>query len=55
MVSFADEPLLEGVFWDWGASLTYYASNTVPGWGTNVAVMQLVPDKYNLTVAGLPG
>jgi lysophospholipase L1-like esterase len=39
----------------WGASMVYYATNTVPGWGTNVAVMNLTPGVYTLAVQGVSG
>ena len=48
-------PVTDTTNFYWGAPLTYYSTNTVPGWGTNVAVLNLVPDTYSLSVAGVPG
>ncbi len=48
-------PVTDTTNFYWGAPLVYYSTNTVPGWGTNVAVMNLVPDTYALSVAGVPG
>ena len=48
-------PLTDATNWDWSAQLIYYSTNTVPGWGTNVAVLKLTPNIYTLTLAGAPG
>ncbi len=48
-------PLTDATNWDWSAQLIYYSTNTVAGWGTNVAVMNLTPNTYTLTLAGAPG
>ena len=48
-------PLTDMTNWNWGAPLVFYSTNTVAGWATNVAVMQLVPNQYTLSVAGVAG
>jgi alpha-galactosidase len=48
-------PLAQGPSVIWSAPMVYYPTNTVVGWGTNVAVMYLVPNTYSVSMQGLPG
>lgn len=48
-------PLTDMTNWNWGAPLVFYSTNTVTGWSTNCAVMDLVPNQYTLSVSGVGG
>jgi len=48
-------PTTDGTNWYWGATLVYYSTNVVPGWGTNVIVMNLTPNTYTLSLSGAVG
>ena len=48
-------PLTDMTNWNWGAPMVFFSTSSVPGWGTNVALMRLTPNAYTLSVDGVPG